>query len=203
MTWTISQTTLESLFAQLYRFSLRISIILHFFGAHPPKLKNQIKSLISYVINHISKCNFSIKCIKSKGRRLAQLVEQHHMYRGFVLAAAAQGTSPGLGPFVVCHSSSLSSRFLSSLELFYQKSYIKPPKIVLTLIVPIHNKSHLIPLSKSSQSRPNSLTDLFTQIQHFPHEEPLGDSGGRSAASTGLVGLITLKVSTWVTWILS
>lgn len=58
------------------------------FGAPPPKRKNLIKSSVSYVISHISKCNFSIKCINFKGRRLAQQVEQRHMYRGFVLTAA-------------------------------------------------------------------------------------------------------------------
>ena len=30
------------------------------------------------------------------------------MHRGFVLAAAGPGLSPGLGPFAVCHSPSLS-----------------------------------------------------------------------------------------------
>ena len=35
------------------------------------------------------------------------------MYRGFVLAAADEGSTPSLGPFAVCHSPSLSPCFLS------------------------------------------------------------------------------------------
>ena len=41
----------------------------------------------------------------STGTRLAQLVEQRPMYRGCVLTAVAQGSSPGLGPFAACHPS--------------------------------------------------------------------------------------------------
>ena len=33
------------------------------------------------------------------------------MYRGFVLAAVALGSSPGQGPFDACHSPSLSTCF--------------------------------------------------------------------------------------------
>ena len=50
------------------------------------------------------------------------------MYRGFFLAAVAPGLSPGLGPFAMCLSMSLSSCFLSYLNLSCQLSRIKAKK---------------------------------------------------------------------------
>ena len=64
------------------------------------------------------------------GRRLAQLVEQHPTYGGFVLAGAAPGSSPGLGPFSLWHSTSLSLSHPVSCHLF-SSSYNKGHKTYL------------------------------------------------------------------------
>ena len=50
------------------------------------------------------------------------------MYRGFVLAAAALGSSLGLGLFATCYSPFLSSRFLSIFSYSISKG-IKSKKI--------------------------------------------------------------------------
>ena len=63
----------------------------------------------------------------------------HPMCRGFVLAAADPGLSPALGPFNVCHSPSLSSCFLSRLQLFYQmKKSPTPTKTCHALLYFLH-----------------------------------------------------------------
>ena len=50
------------------------------------------------------------------------------MYRGFVLAAAPLGSSPSLGPFAACHSSSFSTCLLSCLQAVLS---IRPKKMYL------------------------------------------------------------------------
>ena len=54
-----------------------------------------------------------------------QVVEPVAMYGGFVLTTAALGSSPGLGPFAVCHSLSLSIN-LFSCQIFICSFKEKP-----------------------------------------------------------------------------
>ena len=68
-----------------------------------------------------------------RGRRLAQLVEKVSPVQRLCPRCSCPGSSPGLMPFAACHSPSLSSCFLSSLQLNCLQS---PP-----LSCPFHSES--------------------------------------------------------------
>ena len=67
-----------------------------------------------------------------RGRRLAQLVEQVSPVQRLCPRCSCPGSSPGLMPFAACNSPSLSSCFLSSLQLNCLQS--PPPKKKWTIM---------------------------------------------------------------------
>lgn len=62
-------------------------------------------------------------------RRSAHRVEQRPIYRGFALAAAGLGSSPGLGPFAACMSPSLSPCFWHFFSCSTNTIHTKAKKI--------------------------------------------------------------------------